>query len=52
MAQTDNIKLKRLVKMVKALNERLQYLSYYIKKEKNMDISLKNKITEIENTIE
>ncbi len=52
MAQTDKVKLKQLVLMVKALNERVQYLSYYIKKDKSMDISLKDKITEIENTIE
>jgi len=52
MAQTDKVKLKQLVKMVKILSQRVQYLSHFIKKDKSLDVSLKDKITEIENTIE
>ena len=52
MAQTDKVKLKLLVDMVKAQNERIQYLSYFVKVNQATDAKIKNKIKDIENQIE
>jgi len=52
MAQEDKVKLKRLVKMVKMLNQRVQYLSHFIKADRNIDVPFRDKISDIEKTIE
>ena len=52
MAQDEKVKLDLLVDMVKSLSERVQYLSYFIRNDKVIDLKLKDKIKDIENQIE
>lgn len=52
MAQEDKVKLKLLVDMVKALSQRVQYLSYFVKIDKETDKKIKDKIKDIEDQIE
>ena len=52
MAQDDKVKLALLVDMVKVLSERVQYLSYFVRTNKETDKKIKAKIKDIENQIE
>ncbi|MCH7826429.1 MAG: hypothetical protein IIC75_00410 [Bacteroidetes bacterium] len=52
MAQEDKVKLKLLVEMVKILNQRVQYFSYFVGIDKETDKKLKKKIKDIEDQIE
>jgi predicted RNase H-like nuclease (RuvC/YqgF family) len=45
---TIDEKLKTLYRMVQKLNERVQYLSYFIKNDKDTDKKLTDKITDID----
>jgi len=52
MAQDEKVKLSLLVEMVKALEERVQYLSYFVRTNKETDKKIKEKIKDIEKQIE
>jgi hypothetical protein len=52
MAQDDKIKLGLLVEMINALDERVQYLSYFIGFDRTQDQKLKKKIKDIKDKFE
>lgn len=48
---TTDEKLKKLYDMVKSLHKRVQYLSFYINKGKDIDNKLKDEIDDVDKTM-